>query len=122
MSENNFDHLVNEYFQRTAKVLTLSAPVIKRQGNITTATMKTSAGHVEMRCGPAEYHVEIFICADGKRWTLADLISIETVRAWLQDNRSNTTGKSRLEAEVETAFGLLSDGLQDVETFAWLFS
>lgn len=118
--QNSFEQLVCEYFQQFSGSLNLAEPVFTADSNITTVTMRGSSGHVEMRCGPGEYHIEIFVYTDDKRWTLADLISIENVRAWLKQNRSNTAGKSRSIAEVSSAFGLLADGLKGVAGFEWL--
>jgi hypothetical protein len=69
--------------------------------------MSGSGGLVEIRCGPAEYHAEIFITTlrEQKRWTLADLMGIESVRNWLLQNRGRTTSdKSRLEAKLIAHF------------------
>ena len=62
------------------------------------------------------YYVEIFIhtSQDGKRWTLADLKGIETVRDWMLENRPSASEKPRLEIEVEYAFRMLSRGLQEI--------
>jgi hypothetical protein len=117
-----FERLVSAYHQQQLNDLMLAAPTFEEAGFITTATMVGSGGQVKMRCGPAEYHAEIFIhtSEDGKRWTLADLMGIETVRDWMLQNRPNTSDKPKLEIEVEYAFRLLSHGLRGDGRFNWL--
>lgn len=120
-TQETFERLVSEYYRRCENALNLASPTFKKEGYITTATMLASSGRVEMRCGPAEYNAEIFIYTDdGRRWTLADLIGIDRVRTWLQTNRPNTSDRSRLDAEVDCAFGLLTEGLKHVDGFSWL--
>lgn len=121
-TQNKFKHSVCSCFQLHKNAVSLSNPTFKQDGYITTAVMTGSQGQVELRCGPAEYHVEIFIYSDEKRWTLADLVGIEDVRIWLQNNRPSTAGRALLDAEVESAFCLLSDGLKSVSPFSWLHS
>ena len=84
--------------------------------------MSGSGGFVEIRCGPAEYHAEIFVTTlkEQKRWSLADLMSIEGVQNWMLQNRPNTSDKPRLEVEIDCAFSLLAGGLRDVAGFEWL--
>ena len=119
-----FTELVKIYYLRHLSALSLSAPSFQNDGFIATATMVGSGGSVQIRCGPAEYNAEIFIQnhKDQKRWSLADLMSIECVRNWMHQNRPNPSGKPRLEAEIECAFNLLLDGLGGVENFQWLYS
>jgi len=104
--------------------LKLDAPTFEENGFITTARLAGMGGHVELRCGPAEYHAEIFVhtSKDGKRWSLADLMGLESVRSWLLENRPDTTGRSTLEAEIEYAFWLLKDGLRGDYRFNWIGS
>jgi len=117
----NFELLVSEYYHRYKNALNLAGSAFNNEGYITTATMLAPSGRVEMRCGPSEYNAEIFIyTADGKRWSLADLIGIDRVRTWLQENRPSTSDRSRLDAEVDCAFGLLIEGLKGVDGFEWL--
>ncbi len=122
VTQNDFEHTVCMCFHRYENALSLSNPTFNKDGYITTATMLGSRGRVELRCGPAEYHAEIFVYTDEKRWTLADLMGLEDVRRWLLDNRPSTEGRSRLDAEVEAAFCLLNTGLKDIELFTWLHS
>jgi len=72
-----FESLVAPYHQRHKDALHLSNPSFKEDEFITTATMIGLGGHVETRCGPAEYHAEIFIFTldDQKRWDLAELMA-----------------------------------------------
>ena len=120
-TQNDFECLVDSYFCRHLSALRLSKPVFSKDGFITSATMTGSGGRVEMRCGPAEYHAEIFIYTneDHKRWSLSDLMSIDRIRVWMMKNRPNTSGRSRLEAEIDCAFGLLIDGLKGAG-FEWV--
>jgi hypothetical protein len=118
----HFTELVKTYYQRHHGALGLSAPSFESDGFIVTATMIGSGGFVQIRCGPAEYNAEIFVqtAKDQKRWTLGDLMSIESVRNWMHQNRPNPSGKPRLEAEIECAFNLLVDGVMSVDGFQWL--
>jgi hypothetical protein len=120
-TQNDFESLVNSYFSRHLSSLCLSKPIFNKNGFITTATMAGSGGRVEIRCGPAEYHAEIFIYTkeNHKRWSLSDLMSIEHVRVWMMQNRPNTAGRSRLDAEIDCAFCLLIDGLKGAG-FEWI--
>jgi len=117
-----FARLVDSYYQRHQNALKLGHPNFRNDGFISTATMSGSGGFVEIRCGPAEYHAEIFVTTlkDQKRWSLADLMSIESIRNWMLQNQPNTSGKSRLEAEIDSAFSLLTEGLKGVPNFEWL--
>lgn len=119
-----FERLVVLYHQRHKNRLNLADPTFAEDGFVTTATMVGSAGRVETRCGPAEYHAEIFVFTlnDRKRWDLAELMSIESVRKWLVSYSQNAKedGKSSLEADVEWIFLILTDGLKDVDKFDWL--
>lgn len=111
-----FERLIAGNFQRHKNELSLASPTFQEDGFITTATMAGSAGSVEILCGPAEYPAEVFITTTKgqKRWDLADLIGIESVRLWMLHNRPNSPSKSRLEAEIECLFGLIADGLNEV--------
>ena len=119
-----FERLIAGNFQRHKNELSLASPTFQEDGFITTATMAGSAGCVEILCGPAEYHAEVFITTtkDQKRWDLADLINIESVRLWLYQNRPNYSGRSLLEVEVEYLFYFIIDGLKGVAEFEWLRS
>jgi hypothetical protein len=101
--------------------LALQAPIFKDDGFITTAVMSAADGKVELRCGPAEYNVELFVHDEfGKRWTLSELIGIPDVLEWMQTNRADLEGKLKVEAEVEYAFRLLNDALAQVPEMKWL--
>lgn len=121
-TQNDFERLVATYFQRHANMLRLSEPTFNRDGFIITATMTGTGGHAELRCGPAEYSAEIFVftAEDRKRWSLADLLAINSVRTWMLQNRPSLSGRSRLEAEIDCAFSLLAVGLKGVPEFLWL--
>lgn len=124
VTQLEFARLVNEYYQRHRNVLALGSPDIKNNGFISKATMLGSGGSVEILCGPAEYHAEIFIntIKDKKHWNLADLMNTESVREWLVNysKSANTSGKSVLESDIEWVFLILIDGLKDVADFEWL--
>lgn len=117
-----FERLVSIYHRQHLPELMLAAPTFEQAGFVTVATMVGSGGKVQMRCGPAEYHAEIFIHTshDGRRWTLADLMGIETVRDWMLQNRPSESEKSRLEIEVKYAFRLLCEGLRGDGRFDWM--
>ena len=119
----DFERLIVVCCQRHQNVLNLASPIFEEDGFITTAIMAGTGGRFEIRCGPAEYHAEIFIYTfeDQKRWNLADLMSIENIRSWMIQNRPDTGGRSQLEAEINYAFWLLTDGLKDVVNFKWLY-
>jgi hypothetical protein len=46
-------------------------------------------GRVQIRCGPPEYHAEILVYSlkDQERWNLAELMSIESIRNLIIQNR-----------------------------------
>jgi hypothetical protein len=120
-----FEKLVVLYHQRDKNELKLADPTFKEDGFVTTATMVGSSGNVKTRCGPAEYHAEIFVFTlnDQKRWDLAELMSLESIRKWLINYSQNpkANGKSSLEADVEWIFLILSDGLKGISKFDWLY-
>jgi hypothetical protein len=121
-TQREFESLVSKYHQILGATLRLAAPTFEEDGFVTTARLEGSRGRIELRCGPPEYHAELFVhtIQDGRRWSLADLMSIEEVRSWLLQNRPSTSGRSALEAEVECAFLLLRDGLRGDSRFSWL--
>lgn len=124
-TQDDFERLVVMCHQRHKATLRLNDPAFKRDGFIITATMSGTDGGVELRCGPAEYHVELFVSTGekgGKRWSLADLLKINEVRTWMIENRQNPAGRSRLETEVDVAFSLFAVGLKGIPQFAWLFA
>ena len=94
-TQMEFTRLVDSYYQRYQNALRLGHPSFRNDGFISTATMSGSGGFVEIRCGPAEYHAEIFITTlkEQKRWSLADLMSIESVRNWMLQNERNTADR-----------------------------
>jgi len=119
-----FERLIAGNFQRHKNELSLASPTFREEGFITKAIMVGSRGSVEIWCGPAEYHAEIFVntIKGQKRWNLADLMTIESVRLWLYQNRPNYSGRSLLEVEVEYLFYFIIDGLKGVAEFEWLRS
>jgi hypothetical protein len=102
--------------------LALDAPVFEDDGFLTIALMAGRGGKVELWCGPAEYHVELFIHDDNKskQLTLRDLVALSPVREWMQWNRASMEGKQRVEAEIEYAFRLLAHGVSRVPEMNWL--
>jgi hypothetical protein len=105
----------------SANQLALHAPIFEDDGFITTAFMSATGGRVELRCGPAEYHVELFVHDEcGNRLTLGELIALPGVREWMQVNRADLEGKQRVEAEVEYAFRLLREAIARVPEMNWL--
>jgi hypothetical protein len=123
-TQEEFERLVGNYYEHHKGSLNLSAPKFQRNGFITKATLFGKHGTVEVLCGPSEYHAELFIksLADGRRRNLADLMSFETVRAWLVDYSKNASlaNKAGLEADIEWIFLILLDGLKSVPEFGWL--
>lgn len=119
-----FTRLVNSYYQRHKSVLRLANPSFDNNGFVSRATMSGLDGTVEILCGPAEYHAEIFITTlkDHKRWNLADLMSIETLKQWLvsYSQGADCQEKSALEADVEWIFLILIEGLRGAANFEWL--
>ncbi|MCC6797083.1 MAG: hypothetical protein IT366_18345 [Candidatus Hydrogenedentes bacterium] len=117
-----FERLVEKYYRQNTPELMLTAPTFEKSGFLTIATMLGSGGQVKMRCGPAAYEAEIFINTfqDEKRWSLADLMKIETVRDWILQNPSIVSEKPKLEIEVEAAFRLLCEGLRGDARFDWV--
>lgn len=103
-----------------ASQLALQVPSFKDDGYVTTAFMPAEDGIVELRCGPAEYHVELFVHKSGKRLTLTELIVLPGVREWMTANRADVEGKLRVEAEVGYAFRLLNEALARVPEMEWL--
>ena len=101
--------------------LCISSPAFTDEGFTTTALMTSGGGRVELRCGPAEYHVELFIHpAEKKRLGLVELLAMPGIREWMRANRANLEGKQRVEAEVEYAFRLLDEIVSLVPELQWL--
>ena len=102
--------------------LTLQPPTFEDEGFITTAFLPASSGKVELRCGPPEYHVELFVHdqTGSYRFSLNELIALANVRQWMQVNRANLEGESRIEAEVSYAFRLLAEAIARVPEMNWL--
>jgi hypothetical protein len=121
--QNNFETFVDGYFQKYAALLRLAKPTFQNDGFITTATMIGAGGKVELRCGPAEYHLEIFITTldNPRQWSLADLLAIDSIRTWTRKNHPETLDRSRLEAEIDYAFHLLVDALKSSTVFEWIW-
>lgn len=120
-TKNIFKKCVAAQQASSTSELTLQAPIFQDDGFITTAFMSATGGKVELRCGPAEYHVELFIHDEsGNRRTLSELIGLPGVRKWMQVNRADLEGKLRVEAEVEYAFCLLKEAIARVPEMNWL--
>ncbi len=119
-----FARLVDIYYQKYKNALTLASPSFDNNGFVSRATLSGSGGDIEILCGPAEYHAEIFITMlkDNKRWNLADLMSVGTLKHWLvsYSQRANNQGKSELEADIEWIFLILIEGLRGAIGFEWL--
>lgn len=100
----------------------MAEPTFETDGFVTTANLDGPGGRIAIRCGPAEYHAELFIhdFAGKRRWSLADLMTIGSVREWIFQNRPDFTARSHLETEVEYAFHLLANGLRSVGEFEWI--
>jgi len=100
-----------------ADALNLRPPRFERSGFITRAFLEGAGGCVELCCGPPDYAVEVFIntAADGRRWTLADLMQMTSVNRWLIENRPGP-------GEHDEAYALrfVSQGLRSTTDFAWL--
>jgi len=106
-----------------SKQLSLHPPIFEDDGFITTAFMSGAGGKVELRCGPPEYDVELFIHdASGNRWTLSELLTLPGVRRWMRVNRADLKGKQKVEAQVEYAFRLLKESVAYVPEMKWLLS
>ncbi len=91
-------------------------------GFVTVAVLAKRGGSVELWCGPAEYHVELFINndADGVRMGLADLIALPGIREWMESNRLNCEGVTRVPAEVEYFFRFLAEAIGRSSGLGWL--
>lgn len=100
--------------------LTLSPPEFIDDGFTTTALMSGCEGKVELRCGPAEYEVELFVHAGLKRLNLSDIIALPGILKWMQANRPNLEGKQRVEAEIEYVFKLLNEAIGRATEMSWL--
>ena len=118
--------LLNSQYRSQKGVVNLTAPEFHFSGFLSKAVMPGSGGFVEILCGPAEYHAEVFVisCKDNKRWKLADLMNFSSVREWLvaYSKKGNTANKSMLESDIEWIFRILVDGLRGVPGFEWITS
>lgn len=105
-----------------AEQLALDAPSFADDGFLTIAQMEGGRGRVELWCGPAEYHVELFLAdeRDERRWSLADLLAIPSVRRWIEENPFELAGRPQIAAEVEETFRLLREAVGRVPQFSWL--
>ena len=121
--QSEFEGLVLREYRRHSNHLKLNAPAFERDGFVSRASMAGPAGVVELVCGPADYHAEIFLntTSDNKRWRLADLVGIEPIRNWMFQNRPSLSNKSTIDAEVCYAFDLLAHGLRAEPRFSWLY-
>jgi hypothetical protein len=102
--------------------LALRPPVFEDDCFLTIAVMNGRGGKVELWCGPAEYHVEIFIYEDkrAQRLSLRDLLMFAPVADWMRTNKASLGGKQRVEAEVEYAFRLLVEAIARLPKMGWL--
>ena len=105
-----------------ANHLSLAPPIFKDNGFTTTAFMSAPGGKVELRCGPAEYHVELFVHDEtgSIRRTLNELISLPQVMEWMESNPASVEGRQRIEVEVEYSFRLLKEAIARVTEMNWL--
>jgi hypothetical protein len=119
--QREFTRLVGKSYQQQQSRLALAEPSFRYDGFISRATLFGSGGTVEIACGPPEYHTDIFVASDSKRWSLADLIVIDSVRDWMLRNRANIDDRALLEVEIDHAFRLLVEGLKNLDDFKWLY-
>lgn len=105
-----------------AEQLALDAPSFVDDGFLTIARMNGGRGRVELWCGPAEYHVELFLVDERveRKWSFADLLAIPSVRKWIEENPFQLAGRARIAAEVEEIFHLLHGSVGRVPQFSWL--
>ena len=105
-----------------AEQLALDAPSFADEGFLTIARLEGGRGRVELWCGPAEYHVELFLSdeREERKWSLADLLAIPSVRRWIEENPFELAGRPQIAAEVEETFRLLRDSVGRVPRFSWL--
>jgi hypothetical protein len=117
--QQRFEQWVTRTASATSGALKLGPPVFERIGFVTHALLQGSDGQVELRCGPPDYSVEVFIhtSSDGKRWTLLDLMQLGGVKEWLETNRPQPG-----EQDETYAFRFLCDGLRGPAEFAWLYA
>lgn len=120
--KDSFKRWVTEQQTACAVKLSLRSPVFVDEGYTTTAFLSASGGKVELRCGPAEYNVELFIHdkTESNRLQFSELIALPQVLEWLQKNRPNYDGKQRIEGKVEYAFRLLSEAIAQAPEMNWL--
>jgi hypothetical protein len=118
----NFKTAVSANHAAVAQRVSIGPPEFIDDGYITIAKMHAVKGVVELRCGPAEYHVELIVYVNGnrKRLTLADIIAIPSVREWMETNRPEVDQVTRIQAEVKYAFRLISEALLSVPDLRWL--
>jgi hypothetical protein len=121
-TKEQFKKFVTAYHADHQSKLALHAPVFEDDGFLTTAMMSGCRGNVAFICGPAEYHVELFIYDKKKsqQLSLRELIAFSPVRDWMRCNRASIEGKQRLQAEIEYAFRLLVEAISVVPRLNWL--
>ncbi|MDB4264833.1 hypothetical protein N9893_02080 [bacterium] len=121
-TQNELISSVQKNYEHFASCLRLKKPSFATRGYLSSAKMTATGGTVEILCGPPEYHAEIFIecAATNKRWGLADLIQVESIKHWLDAYQSKTESQSNVEADVEWIFYILSEGLKGIKEFAWI--
>jgi hypothetical protein len=117
--QERFEQSVTRAAAAAAGTLHLYPPRFERNGFVTRAFMEGSGGQVELRCGPPDYSVEIFICntADARRWDLAGLMQLGSVYHWLIANRPQPG-----EQDEVYAFRFLINGLRESTEFNWLYA
>lgn len=123
-TQNNFVRIVGEQYSRVAEFVHLAAPIFESEGFLTVASLEALGGKVEIVCGPPEYAPEFFLTdyRTQKRWSLADLMTIESVSKWLLSYSELPANREKqgLEADVEWIFLIITNGLDGVREFDWI--
>lgn len=90
-----------------------SGPSIRVDGFVSSATIATRAGAIELLFGPPEYHVELFVrdSATERRWRFADVVQLSGVRSWLEVNPFGGEPGDQVRNEVSYFFRLLHECL-----------
>lgn len=87
---------------------------IEKQGYTTWLTYERPGVKVEFACGPAEYHIEMFVRVGSLTYELADLMKKKRIAEWVYTQKLRGSGDDPLPAEAEWFVALLREVLLEL--------
>ena len=121
-AQKEFIASVEKSYDHFSLYLELKKPSFETKGFLSIAKMEAVGGIIEILYGPPEYRAELFINChrNHKKWGLSALFQIKNVTSWLKTYRPKTKKQSKIEADVECFFHLVTEGVHGIDEFAWL--